>query len=117
MKVIEIDKHTPACVARQIEQVAHIKAYAAKWPDHCCECYGTGNVFGAVNDEGDFCENCIYADLCPRCHADFRYQNVDSRCGSCGWETLQTEDENNYPPVCDCQEELQERLGKEKYLP
>jgi hypothetical protein len=95
-------EHTPECREIQAQQIAHMAAYTAQWPNFCRECFGTGNIFDNADDEGDFCGECIYADLCPRCRADFCYEGSHSRCPACGWESLSDEDDNNYPVACDC---------------
>jgi hypothetical protein len=82
-------------------------AFLAAWPECCRACDATGLIFDQDLDD-DFCDECIYAEKCPRCHADFVYHHGDSRCGACDW--MVGEEQLPWVPECDCSEQLAEQL-------
>jgi hypothetical protein len=93
--------HTSACKRTQADWKRDYDAFLAKWPHCCLQCHATGQILDLDAHEIDFCDECLAADKCPRCNADFHYRDGNSRCGMCGWECL--EEMLPLQPVCDCE--------------
>jgi hypothetical protein len=93
------EKHTADCLKRMTAWRRQNATYLAKWPNHCTDCRGTGEVYD-LNEEPDFCETCLANDQCPRCSGPFVYRDGNSRCPACGWEV--GEEVMVWPPECDC---------------
>ena len=102
------EQHSSECLERVRVWKQELSAFLEKWPDCCQHCFATGLIY-ICDDEDDFCEECIYAEKCPRCRQDFVYQDHTNRCAHCGWET--GEDYLTWPPTCECLEVTQEAIS------
>lgn len=104
--------HSSACQAAIDARIIEIAAWAARWPNHCWSCQGTGvsvspgcsvpygETSVSLPDSIDPCPDCSVAGLCPRCGqpgltSEDRGDDTtgDGPCKVCGWDNGKEKDD------------------------